>query len=411
MICDHNIMFCDNPSALRIAIIHPVSAPWVARIMDGIHQYAQEHGGWHIFLIPPSAYGAEKSIRSLRSMQGWRGDGMLVATNNPDDLRYAKRQGIPTVNLASGLQDRHGIPRVSVDNYAAGRLAAEHLLERGLTHLAFFGWSNLWYSELRCQGFRDRAAEAGLECNILLQPWDDDRELNWAQRMAIPAKWLATLPLPCGIFAAQDFKAQLLLDACSEAGLRVPDDIAIIGMDNNDTICEHSVPTLTSISRNSKRVGYEAATLLDRIIQRESGTDSEILIPPDHVVVRESSDMMYSSDPLVRAAIEYMRQHLRQTFNIEAVAEHLNVSKRKLERSFAQATDSSPHQYLTKLRIMHAQAIMKRNPKMAMESVGAECGFGSATTFHAAFQRITGMAPSAFRKHHQAQQPVQNPNR
>lgn len=391
-------MKCDIERPERIAIIHPVSAPWVARILDGIHQYAREQGGWHIFLIPPSAYGAEKSIRSLRSMQGWKGDGMLVATNNPDELRYVRQRGIPVVNLASGIEERHGVPRVSVDNHAAGRLAAWHLLERGLTNLAYFGWEELWYSELRCRGFRERAAESGVECRVLLRPWEDERELNWAQRMAVPARWLASLPLPCGIFAAQDFKAQLLLDACNEAGLRVPDDIAIIGMDNNETICEHSVPQLSSISRNSPRVGYEAAALLDRIIHGDPCSGLDILVPPDEVVVRASSDMMYCSDPLVRRAIEYMRLHIRKSYNIEVIADQLGISKRKLERRFAEAANRSPHQYLTHLRVMHAKAVMKLNPGMAIETVAAECGFGSATTFCAAFQRITGEAPSVFRK-------------
>lgn len=382
----------------RVAIIHPVSAPWVARIFDGIHQYAREDGEWHIFFIPQTSYGAERSDMTLRSMKGWRGDGIIMASNEPDELRFGLKWGIPMVNLAAGLKDLHGITRVMVDNYKAGQMAAEHLLERNLTNLAYFGWSELWYSLERHRGFSASAAEAGANCFPYLRRWDDVVNLTWSQRLKAPVKWLATLPLPCGIFASQDARAQLLLEACHEAGLRVPNDIAIVGMDNNETICEHSIPKLTSISRNSANVGYQAAAHLDAMMAGNALPVQEIILPPDGIVARESSDMMYCSDPLVQGAIEYMRQHIRGNYNIEAVAERLGVSKRKLERSFAQGVNSSPHQYLTQLRIQHAQAIMELNPQTTIESVAAGCGFGSATTFYAAFQRITGVSPSAYRK-------------
>jgi LacI family transcriptional regulator len=330
-------------------------------------------------------------------MNGWRGDGILIAANEAAELRIAKQWGIPAVNLATGLKHLYGIPRVAVDNYAAGRMAAEHLLENGLTQLAFFGLKLLWYSEQRCRGFKDRADEAGVPCHVLIRPWSDDQELDWIRQITVLTGWLRSLPIPCGIFAAQDFKARLLLDACCETRLQVPDDIAIIGMDNNETLCEHSIPRLTSISRNSVRVGYEAAALLHRLIRGEPAAGQEILIPPDRIVARESSDMLYCADPLVRQAIEYMREHLRGSYNMETLAGILGVSKRKLERNFALAAGCAPHRYLTRLRIRHAQALMQMDPGKNMETVAAECGFGSSTTFSTAFQRTAGQKPSAYR--------------
>lgn len=381
----------------RIAIIHPVSAPWVARIFDGIQRYAQEQGDWHIFFIPQTSYGAERSIMTLRSMQGWKGDGIITATNEPAEMKFAIKWGVPIVNLAGGLKDLHGVPRVMVDNYEAGRMAAEHLLERNLTNLAYFGWQDLWYSQERCRGFSERAGKSGARCIAFLRFWDEVSNMTWSQRLKAPVQWLSSLPLPCGIFAAQDFRAQLLLEACHEAGLRVPDDIAVLGMDNNEIICEHSIPKLTSISRNSKRVGYEAAAYLDRMMSGAEGAIQELLIPPDEVIERESSEMTYCADPLVRQAIEYMRKHLSENLNIENIADELGISKRKLERSFSTAVDSPPRQYLIKLRIMHAQTLIKLDPEKTIEGVAADSGFPSTPAFYAAFRRLTGYSPSEYR--------------
>ena len=391
-------MNCDTTSALRVAVMHLISAPWVARIFDGIRRYAQEQGGWHVFYILPSVYGAKISTRRIGILEGWRGDGILFTTNQPEELRFVKKLGIPAVNLASGLEKQYGIPRVTIDSYAAGQMAADHLLERDLTHLAFIGSAKLWYSLQRYEGFRQRAEKAGVECHALFQSQDHKQTQNWEQQVAGPAAWLKSLPLPCGVFAAEDFTAQLLLDACKEAGLRVPQDIAIVGMDNNETICEHSVPKLTSIARHSERIGYEAAALLHSMIRGESCFDRDIIISPEGVILRESSDMMYCSDPLVQQAIEYMRQNIRSNYNIDALADSLGISKRTLERSFVRAVNCPPYQYLTRLRIRHAQTLMKRNPKKSRAELATECGFGSETTFYCAFRKATGIPPSAYRK-------------
>lgn len=389
-------MNCDKPK-LRIAMLHQMSAPWGARLADGIHRYAKEQGGWQVFSIQPFS---EKKISapSIEILEGWQGDGILFASNQLHELRFAKKLGIPAINLASGLRQQHGIPRVSVDHYLAGCMAAEHFLERDIPHLAFFGPAALWYSRQRCEGFKNRVGMAGMKCRTFLWTQQYQKPQNWHQRIEAPSKWLKSLPLPCGIFAVEDFTAQLLLDVCKEIGLRVPQDIAVIGMDNNDRICEHSVPKLTSIARNAERVGYEAAALLHSMIRGESSAVREILVRPERVILRESSDMMYCSDPQVRQAIEYMRQNLGDSYNIDAIADHLGISKRTLERGFVRATNSPPYQYLIRMRIHHARTLMEKNPKKNVAAVAAECGFASVTTFYSAFLKATGVPPSTYRK-------------
>jgi LacI family transcriptional regulator len=382
----------------KVAILCPTSIPWISLCIDGIRRFAREQGGWHLFSSPPSMRGTGESALGIRSMRGWKGDAVIVLSDEEDELRYAHRIGLPVVNLGGGSAKSFGVPRVMVNHFKAGRMAADHLLGRGLRHLAFFGWQDLWYSDQRQMGFIGRAREAGVECEVLLRASRDESNQNWPQRIASLTRWLVSLPRPVGIFAVHDYRAQFLIEACQEAGLRIPDDIAVVGMDNNEAICDHLAPTLSSVSRSSQKVGWEAAALLDRILRGMKVPQEDVMIDPDGVVARQSTAMQYSENPVVQSALDYMREHLREQFNISAVAEHSRASKRTLEMRFRESLGSSPHSFLTKLRVERAEALLGLPQKLSIEEIATECGFGTATTFYSAFRRVTGQSPASFRR-------------
>ncbi len=387
-----------NPVPRKIALVYPASVPWIARCLDGIRRYAREKGGWHLYSSPPTLRGAEESALTLHSMRGWKGDAIIAATNDAGELRAARRMGIPVVNLAGGLAKSFGVPRVMVDHAKAGRMAADHLLARGLRTLAFFGWKGLWYSEQRCAGFRARAGEAGVAADVFLESVHEGTGKTWPQRVARVARWLRSLPRPAGIFAVHDYRAQFLMEVCHEAGLRVPEDIAVLGMDNDEVVCEHCVPALSSVSRNSERVGWEAAALLDRLMRGKAPPSRDVLLEPDQVVTRLSTDKLYSSDPLVQRALDFLGANLKLQINIEQLAAHLGVSKRTLETRFREKLQSSPHEFVTSLRVRQARALMQMPRKRTIEQTASESGFGSVQAFRKAFHRITGETPKDFRK-------------
>ena len=384
----------------RVAIVYPASVPWIARCIDGVRRYAREQGDWRVFSSPPTLSGAEESALTLRSMRGWKGDAIIAASSDEDELRFARRLGIPVVNLAGGSAKSHGIPRVMVNHFNAGRLAADHLLSRGLRHLAFYGWKGLWYSEQRRLGFTERAMEAGAECECFLRAPRQDARLSWPKRISALASWLRSLARHTGVFAVHDYRAQLIVEACQEAELRIPEDIAVIGMDNDETICEHSVPSLTSVSRNSEQVGWEAGALLDRMMQGAPLPTTDLVLEPDGVVARQSTAMLYCTDPVLVRAIDYLKSRLNKRFNIDQVAEHSGVSKRTLEMRFRENLQASPHDFLTRLRVQHAQALAQMPRKRSVQQIALECGFVSVAAFHAAFRRLTGESPGSFRKRH-----------
>ncbi|HZZ20639.1 MAG TPA: substrate-binding domain-containing protein [Opitutaceae bacterium] len=382
----------------KVAILCPTSIPWISLCIDGIRQFAREQGGWHLFSSPPSMRGTGESALTIRSMRGWKGDAVIMISDEPHELRYARGFGLPMVNLGGGAPKAHGVPRVMVNHFKAGRMAADHLLARGLRNLAFFGWQDLWYSEQRQLGFMQRTSEAGAECKVLLRASRHESNQNWAHRVASLTRWLVSLPRPCGIFAVHDYRAQFLIEACQEAGLRIPADIAVVGMDNNEAICEHVVPTLSSISRGSQRVGWEAASLLDKLMRGEKPPLDDYFLDPDGVVARGSTAMQYCEDPMVQAALDFMRDNLEKQFNVSAVADHTATSKRTLEMAFRQSLGTSPHRFLTKLRVQRAEAMLRLPQKRSIEDIASECGFGTAATFYAAFRRMSGQSPANFRR-------------
>jgi LacI family transcriptional regulator len=387
----------------KIALAYPASVPWLARVVGGIRRYVQENErDWRLFSSPPVHSGTGESALTIRSLQGWQGDGIILVSNDERELQLAQEIKIPVINLAGGRAEARGIPRVMVDHYLAGQAAAQHLLELGLKHLAFFGWEDIWYSDQRRLGFHSQITDASVTFHSFLKSPRLAESQDWMQGMAEVTEWLASLPKPVGIFAVHDYRAQILMEACQEAGLRIPDDVALIGMDNDEIVCEHSAPTLTSISRSSERVGWEAAALLERLMEGEEAPREDVFLEPDGVVARQSTDKLYCQDPVAQRAVDYMRANLRSQFSVADLASHTAVSKRTLEMRFREEMGVSPHDFLSRLRVKRAQALFLQPQKRTVEQIATECGFGTVPTLYAAFQRISGKSLTDFRKDHPA---------
>lgn len=384
--------------ALKIAVVYPTSLPWMAEILDGIRRYSRPLGGWQILTCPPNLAASGEAPRTLRSLAGWQGDAAIAAIHSVDDREIARELGIPVVNISTWDARHHGLHRVSVDNQLAGCLAAEHLIDGGLRHFGYAGWCNVHYSDLRRIGFTRRLEEQGFPCAIRLDDPGSQHGVALVEQLRGLAAWLESLPRPCGVFAVHDYRAQLVIEACAAAGLRVPKDIAVLGMDNDAVICEHSMPTLSSVSRNSGQVGWEAAALIHRLLDGETDLPMEILVPPEGIAERQSTDRFHHNDEVVQLAVNFMLGNLKDTPNVEVVAQHVGVSKRTLEMRFKACTGKPPHRFLTAARVEHAVKLMKEPARRNVRAIAMDCGFSSYTAFVAAFRSVTGMTPGEHRE-------------
>ncbi len=272
------------------------------------------------------------------------------------DALAARGLGIPVVNLSGAVRNAH-LHRVMVNQCAVGRLAAEHLLERGLRRLAYCGPPGPWYSQQRGAGFSQRAKEAGVPCEIFEIASPMRVYIPWHRQVAPLHRWLQRLERPVGLMGVNDHMARVIVNECQRLGLVVPHEVAVIGCDNDTVVCECCRPTISSVLRSARRVGFDAAALLDHLMAGKDPPLHDILVPPDGVVSRQSTDTMYVDDPQVVAAVRFMHDHLGEKFGVAEVLRHVNISRRELQLRFRRLLGRSPRDYLRGLRIESAQAL------------------------------------------------------
>jgi LacI family transcriptional regulator len=360
--------------------------------IEGVLQYAgDERRNWTYIIAP------EWLSLSVLHLVGWPGDGVIAALNTPKEAACAARFHLPIVNMSSALAESP-VPRSIVDNGAIGEMAAEHLLERGFQSHAFYGIRDIEYSTRRLAGFERRLTTAGCRTSSFTPPSTFRlRGKFWLQQRGALAEWLARLPLPCGLFAVSDVRARQVIEACHHLDIKVPEQIAVIGVDDQQIICEHTHPTITSIARNNILEGYSAAALLDRMMRGKKTSLEDQLIRPLQVVARESTATFAVSDDRLRAALEYFRQHIEDPVTVEELCRHAGVSRRWLEYAFRDKLDETPYQYIRRQRLEHARRLLVEEPQTKIYRVAKRIGFSSAKQLTKAFRREFGQSPREFR--------------
>ena len=377
------------PINKTVALLFPPRVSFFESVAEGIVQYASRNGGWRLVLWP------ERFGVSTASLADWKGDGAIGLSDTIDDAKTANSLRIPFVNLSGAVQNS-GLYSVTVDNEAVGIMSAEHLLERGFQRFAYYGISDLCYSQLRGGAFRRRVEDAGCDCQCFWVGEIVDQR-PWSHEESELCDWLASLKPPLGLMACNDYCARMLAESCRQAGLDVPGDAAIIGVDNESMICELSEPTLTSVSRDDLKIGYEAAALLDRLMANDAPREKNILIQPNGIVQRQSTDTVCADDVHLAAAVRFIRANISKPFDVKQLVANLPVSRRYLENGFRRIWGVSPRRYIVNLRIERAKKILACERKK-IESVARACGFNNTLQFRRVFRRATGMSPREYRR-------------
>ncbi|HQA00406.1 MAG TPA: XylR family transcriptional regulator, partial [Phycisphaerae bacterium] len=301
----------------RVALIVESSTPFGRQVLQGIARYVRTHQSWSIFL-EQREFGAMP--RKWLLHRKW--DGIISRPTNPRLAEEFRRMKVPVVDLNS-LYDDLGFPRIRSDNEAIGRMGAEHLLERGFRHFAFCSYSGTQWAGLRREGFAKRLAQAGHTCHVYESPWRSGHLLEWDEDQERIARWIKSLPKPCGLMACNDPRGQQVIDACWRVDVAVPEMVAIIGVDNDEILCELCDPSMSSIIPNPQRIGYEAAATLDALMAGRRVTEREMLIEPVGIKTRQSSDVLAVEDQDVAAAMTYIRDHALEGCTVQDVLRHV----------------------------------------------------------------------------------------
>jgi LacI family transcriptional regulator len=329
---------------------------------------------------------------------GWEGDGMIVSNPaRPDALRFIRRQASrqPTVLIERnnpGLR----VPQVAEDNYAAGRLAAEHFLELGHKHFAWWSPYRGEVPEERWAGFQETLVKAGCAAQRL-EYRAGSAENDWTRRRAWLVRQLRALPRPVALFALDDQLAAEAVEMCLEAKLRVPQDVAVVGVGNIELACETSHVPITSVDNAPEEVALAGARLLDRLMAGGRAPKQPMLIPPRGLAVRPSSDALALTHPAMLRAAGHVHEHLAESLDMGRLAAAAGVSRRTLFNLFASELRCTPAAFLRRERMARARRLLER-PGTSIKEVASACGFGTPRTMNRVFLRIERRSPLAWKK-------------
>lgn len=321
--------------------------------------YIREHERWSIYL--PEQGRGEAPPGWLRR---WHGDGIIARIETPQIGRAVAASHLPAVDLSAG---RHvpGIPWVETDDEAFTRAAVDHLLQRGFRQFGYCGEPQFNWSKWRREHFEQK------------------------------------LPKPIGVMACYDIKGQQVLDACREAGIGVPEEVAVIGVDNDALLCNLASPPLSSVIPNTHRTGYQAAALLARMMAGEQLGEQAHRIPPLGIATRHSTDIVAVDDPDVAAAVRFIYERACEGINVADVLREVPLTRRDLENRFRKILGFTPHEEIVRVRIDRVKQLLGETD-LPMTRVAQLTGFRHVEYMSAAFKRRVGLSPREYRRTAQA---------
>jgi LacI family transcriptional regulator len=388
-LCQHP---ADMSERLKVALLIETSNSYGRELLLGVRRWLQENRSWSIRL-----YEHARDAGIPNWVDKWQGHGMIARVTSEQMAKSLLETKLPVVDVAAALPDPV-FPRVVTDSRAATRLAAEHLIEIGFRNFGYCGDRNYWWSVLREQYFKESLQESGYAC--LVFPQSQARKSNIASdaEMDALAKWLLALPKPVGILACYDLRGQQVLEACSMAGLKVPDEVAVIGVHNDKLLCDLCEPPLTSVIPNAQRAGYEAASLLSRLMAGDKPPLETQMIAPVGVAHRQSTDVVAVDDPRVSAAIRYIRDHATEKLSVNDVLHAVPMSRTLLERNFKRLLGQTPREAIIRAKLTHVRTMLSETD-LPIALIAERTGFEHSEYLSVAFRRETGQTPSAYRQY------------
>ena len=368
---------------LRVGIQLEFAGGYGRGVLRGIMQFANLRGDWE-FIMPPMYSLASKNLVDLPSAKG-----MVAMIHSPRSLDPYRKAGVPVVNVARTLSEDQIIaaklPTVIPNDIQIGEIAFNYFYERGFRTFGFCGHPTVAWSRERGAGFVAKCREHKLPCTTSMA----------ADHVRVD--WLLSLPRPSAVLAANDRYAWHAIDVCRENNIAVPEEIAVLGCDNDQLLTEMVRPTLSSIDLDAERIGFEAGQLLQTLIDGQTPPAKPVKLPPRGVVTRHSTEVLSIEDDAVAEAARFIREHAAKSVHVEEVCDHVAMSRRNIERRFRKVMGRS---ILDEIRRVHLDRAMKllRETDLEMPRVAEQSGFSNQVRFSTVFRELTGMTPTEYRR-------------
>jgi LacI family transcriptional regulator len=363
----------------RIGLAVDAVAAYGRGVIRGIMGFARANPRWVISVEPQWSFGSPPDVNQ------WDVDGLIVQVFSREFEDAVIARGLPATNVSNFPNHTLRLPTVVPDDLAIGRMAADYLLSLGFRELGFCWGGDAPYARLRLEAFRVRAAQDGVRVHV-----------NNARQTEM-GNWLTGLPKPIGVLGCNDDWAHRLLNTARRNGLKVPDEIAVMGVDDDELFNTLVTPSLSSIALPLEEIGYQSAALLDRMMDGEELEELSVLLPPVRVVPRESTDVLSIADNDIVAALRFIRNKAAQPLQVDDVLDHVALSRRSLERKFQRLVGRSILDEIRRAHIERAKKLLIETD-LAMPEVATGSGFTSATRLGIVFQKEVGEPPTLFRK-------------
>lgn len=375
----------------HVAVLIETSRSYGRGLLRGVRRYLAEYGPWSVFM----------ELRALDSppplwLKSWRGAGILTRTGTRAMADAVRRVGVPVVELRSPRLNA-GAPWVGVDNRAMGKIVADHLMQRGFRHFGVCEIGTEIYFDERRVNFTQTVTRAGFVCDAYHAKGQPEKPAQWEKHQDDLAAWVKGLPKPAGVMACTDQLGFFLLDACARACVAVPEEVAVVGVENEESLCTMAVPTLSSVKFNAERIGYEAAALLDRLMAGEAAPSEPILIEPIGVVTRGSSDVVAIDDPEIAQAVRFVRETASDGITVTDILKEVAISRSALERRMRAALGRSPNEEITRVRVERVKELLISTDQ-PLTTIARRTGFQTPQYLVQVFRRQVGVTPGVFRR-------------
>jgi len=370
----------------RIALLVETSLGSGREILRGIARYARQAGDWHLF---HAAGGLSDALPDW--MEHWDGDAVIARIQNPEMVERLGSLDVPVIDVLGVCENR--FPLVHVDDRAIARRAARHFRDREFRHFAYYGIAGENWSERRGAAFREECTEAA-SFHLLETPRGSSGRA--AARFRQLQEWIRVLPKPAAIMVCSDQRGLELLEACLSEDVSVPEQVAVVGVDNDTALCEISDPPLSSVRGGHFRVGFEAARLVDARLAGSKPPASSLLVPPNEVVERESSRIRAIPDPVVARGVRFIRDHLDEPITNDVIARASGLSRTLFQKRFREATGQSIREYILERRVERARALIEGSD-LTLAEIASRCGFRHQEYLGQVVKKATGFTPGALR--------------
>ena len=381
----------------KVAILIRSSNVHSKEMSLGIAKYANLYGHWEL-VAPPSFLFAKSPTLEKNEMWLKKNHVNGLIDSGGWGEKEEMSLGIPVIVDWDRYKERPNCGYFKTDNQRIGILAAEYLLSKGFKNFAFCGLEKRQWANERGDSFKQRIHEAGFEPSLYIQP-KTQKNRRWENEQPFIIEWLKSLPKPTGILACHDIRGLYLIEACKAANIHVPEELAILGVDNDEMTCATAYPPLSSVALNAKKAGYEAAKLLDKLMSDVEVEENNVLIRPTHVVTRQSTDVLAIDDPDIAKAVRFIRTNTKRQIQVSDVAGAVPVLRRTLERRFKTLFGFSVNEEIARTKIENIATILVETNE-PISKISYDFGFSDASHMTRTFRRVKGMTPLAYRNNY-----------